>query len=291
MTRLVLSPFLACALALAFASSGVAEPPVTGTHDYVSAEPGAQTITLENLYRSERFWPYKVTLREPMPSPVTGRTISNRRPAILVRVLPDGRVRLDFAREGQLELPAAATDVIDVANRIRLGEEDKFAPNLVLKLGTRLLDSGSDTGFFQLRPDTPPQDYLLVFADPGSPGWKQAIEALSPLRASENLLAILLPQGERQTTAALHRQLPESGWPIVFVPYEFAPGYTRSILDAANPTPYVVLASPEGRVLFEGPIAEDDPAALRSQIEAAFVLAKPAEKAPEAASLAGEASP
>ena len=60
---------------------------------------------------------------------------------VLIRVEASGLARIDFGRDGLYEVPVGATDLVERANRIRTGELRKMAPNFVLAIGPRLVDS------------------------------------------------------------------------------------------------------------------------------------------------------
>ena len=77
--------------------------------------------------------------------------------------------RIDFGRDGLYDVPAARTDLVASANRIRLGDLEKTAPNFVLAIGPRLLDSAADSlRPLSFRAAAAEHAYLCVFADPES---------------------------------------------------------------------------------------------------------------------------
>ena len=88
---------------------------------------------------------------------------------VLIRVEASGVARIDFGRDGLHEVPVAKTDLVERANRIRTGEAEKLAPNFLLAIGPRLVDSAADA----LRPlpyaaVAEQRGFLCVFADPGA---------------------------------------------------------------------------------------------------------------------------
>ena len=230
-------------LPIAFAALGPVAP---------YAASGGDAISAENLLAREVYWPYRVTLLEAwVPSDSTRRVAANTR-GVLIRVEADGRARVDFGRDGLHEVPVDATDLLERANRVRTAELGKTAPNFVLAVGTRLVDTASDPPVAVHFDDVLEKDlFLCVFADPKAPEFAKIAEALRPLTRRAALGTVLFPQGGHGD-AAVHRALRASEWSASFVYQHLAIAYTRTLVDGDTPFPWVVLQSPEGRVLFEG---------------------------------------
>src|SRR5688572_1734856 len=109
-------------LSLALASFACAGP---GTTISRVEEP----VTADNLIEKERYWPYRVALVEAVPS--SPEPLPRGFTGVLVRVEPDGALRIDFGARGKLSLPIDRTDVIERANRIRIGSLAKEERNFV----------------------------------------------------------------------------------------------------------------------------------------------------------------
>ena len=137
------------------------------------------------------------------------------------------------------------------ANRIRLGELDKMAPNFVLAIGPRVLDSAADP----LRPlsfgDVASQRaFLCVFADPDAKEFAALAAALAPLRERPGVLTIFFPQGAHPD-AQVRERLRGVKWMVPFLASYLSEPYARTLLSDATPPPSIQLQTPEGRVLFE----------------------------------------
>lgn len=206
----------------------------------------APAVTEQNLLASERYWPYHVALTKPV------RALEPGTSGVLIRVERSGLARIDFGRDGLLEAPVAATDLVERANRVRRGELQKKAPNFVLALGPRLVDTSSPVPSpFSFARAGAQRGFLTVFADPEAERFGELAEALAPLAGRDGLLTILLPQGGH-ADAAVHEKLRALGWNVPFVYSHLAGPYTRSLLPAAAASPALMLQTPDGRVLFQG---------------------------------------
>lgn len=203
-------------------------------------------VTVETLHENERFWPYRIQLVEPW-RPVGFEGRFGWGVGVLVRVEPDGSLRVDFAEHGVHRVPAGATDVIEKANRIRTGELEKSLPNLVVWLSGRLLDPTKTPirPLEKLKIDGAAR-FLLVFADPAAPDFSKLAKDVGDVRARPGLVKLLLPQGDRRDggVANLCRA---ADWRDAFLLDRFTPAYTRSLLDADLALPAVMLISAEGR--------------------------------------------
>jgi len=226
---------------------------ITGSlPEYHAQDPQAAVVTDANLLASERFWPYQVTLTSEWRPAGRVAPLAPDTSGVLIRVEPSGLARIDFGREGLYETPVARTDLVVVANRVRTGEAEKLAPNLVLAIAPRLVDASADT----LRPfpfsgAANASGFLCVYADPAAPGFPALAQALAPLRGRHSVVTLLFPQGEHSDSEVRER-LRALDWSVPFVYDHLAEAYTRTLLDAATASPALQLLTREGRVLWEG---------------------------------------
>jgi hypothetical protein len=179
-------------------------------------------------------------------------------------------VRIDFGREGLHEAPVAVTDLVERANRIRRGELEKMAPNFLLAIGPRLLDSASGS----LRPflysvAAKSRAFLCIFADPGAEGFSDLAAALVPLRDRQGVMTIFFPQGTHPDSE-VREKLRSLQWRVPFVYDHLAEAYTRSLLPEETPRPAVVLQTGEGRVLLQSSWRADLLSELTSVLDEAF---------------------
>jgi hypothetical protein len=221
--------------------------------EYHAADAGSGPVTAQNLLANERFWPYQVGLTKPWKPPGRAEPLAPEILGVLIRVEAPGVARIDFGRDGLYEVPVDATDLVELANRVRRGELEKTAPNFVLDIGPRLADSAADAlRTFGLRPTAERRGFLCVFADPGAPGFAELAAALVPLKDREGLLSILFAQGNHPD-ARTRERLRSLAWTIPFVFDHLAEPYTRSLLPEDTAPPALLLVSREGRVLYESP--------------------------------------
>lgn len=218
---------------------------------WIAADPAAAVVTLENLYENERFWPYQVQLTEDWKPPGWQGDFGWGL-GVVKRIDEERRLRVDFGRFGKHWVPAEVTDVVERANRIRLGEEIKFNPNLVLALGNRLLDPSGD----ELRPTDldlrEQQAFLMVFADPMEVDLGPLARSIDALSALPGLVPVLVVPRDHGD-AAVYRACYDHDWPGVFLRDRFGPAYTAGYVAGERPLPFVQLATPEGRLLWQGP--------------------------------------
>lgn len=222
------------------------------------------TVTERNLLASERFWPYHVGLTKPFQALRPGTT------GVLIRVETSSVARIDFGRDGLFEVPVAATDLVDRANRVRRGELTKKAPNFVLALGPRLVDTSSEPALqYSFERAGEQRSFLAVFADPGAKGFADLAKALAPLTQRDGLLTILLPQGEHPDPE-VYGKLRTLEWNVPFVYSHLTGPYTRSLLPAGAARPALMLQTPEGRVLFQSEWKAGVAAELNAALDAAL---------------------
>jgi hypothetical protein len=235
-----------------------------------AADPGAAVVTEGNLLASERFWPYQVALIRAWQAPGRERPLDPGVLGVLIRVEAGGLARIDFGREGLYEVPIGATDLLARANQVRQGDLHKMAPNLVLAIGPRLLDSASTPlRALGLSAASEPKGFLCVFADPGTPAFADLAAALAPLRGRHGVLTVLFPQGEHPDHE-LGEQLRSLGWTVPFMQDGLAEAYTRTLVPGGTPLPALTLATREGRVLFQVGWRADAVPELSSALEEGF---------------------
>lgn len=235
--------------------------------DAVGSRSDSGIVTWDNLYESERFWPYRIELVEAWrPAGHEGRF--GWGVGILVRVEPSGLLRVDFGADGKHLVPAGATNVIVEANRIRAGELAKRDPNFLVATGTRLLDASSNplepVSMESLREAS---GFLLLFADPASDDFMRIASELEPLRGVHRVQAILLPQGDARD-GRVANLCKAAGWRGAFVFDRFSPPLTASYLPADVALPRIMLITPEAREILSVEWREGIVESVRSTIEA-----------------------
>jgi len=235
-----------------------AAPSTSDVPAFRAEDPRAAVVTESTLLENERFWPYQVARTQ---DGLVG---------VLIRVEPGGQARVDFGRDGRSDMPVSQTDLVARANQVRTGELDKIAPNFVLALGPRLVDSASNT----LRPYTfatvtEKPGFVCVFADPRAASFAQIAAALAPLSERHGVMTILFPQGEHPDPA-LREKLRTLKWTVPFVYDHLSESYTRSLLDDGAKTPAILLQTPEGRVLYESVWRPEAVPELTTALDRAF---------------------
>jgi hypothetical protein len=226
--------------------------PVEGTlSEYEASDPSAPAITEENLFASERFWPYQTELTSAWQAPGREPPLPAGAQGVLVRLESPAVARIDFGRRGVFEVPVDVTDLVNRSNRVRRGELEKIGPNFFHAVGSRLVDSASEEpGAFDLKGALGCRGYLAVFADPEGGRLGELALALGSLREHDDVLTILFPQG-RHPDLEVREALRSLMWEIPFVLGYLSEGYTESILNENAKLPAVVLQTPEGRVLMQ----------------------------------------
>jgi hypothetical protein len=238
--------------------------------DYSVRDPAAPAVTGGNIFLSERFWPYQVTLDEDTSVGTTGRLLPKGTSGVLLRVEASGMARIDFGRDGLETLPLAKTDLLARANAIRLGTETKTAPNFVLALGPRALNAAkSPPEPVSLKDWGRQAGFLCVFARPTDPAFAALAAELRALPATGRFLTLLFPMGET-TDRAIAQRLQTDGWPVVFLRDHLAESYAASLLPEPYAAPCVLLVSPEGRVLHYAPWTAGAGAAVRAAMAKAI---------------------
>jgi hypothetical protein len=258
-------------LALAPAAASAVPPRPATPPDYRAADPNAPPVTEANLLASERFWPYRVALTAPFHPPGREKPLPVGLRGILVRVEEPGDVmRVDFTRDGKHRVPVDVTDVVERANQVRTGKLRKIAPNFVHAIGPRLVDAEAEQiRYYDFAATLEPPGFLAVHADPRGSGFAQMAKSLAPLHRRHGVLTVLFPQG-RHPDIQTRAQLRELGWPVPFVLYQLAEGYTRSRLDENVGLPAVMLQTPDGRVVYQSAWTPDVVPELTGALDAAF---------------------
>jgi hypothetical protein len=265
MHRIILGLVLVVLLAVSPAL-GSDSAPAGALPEHRAADAAAPAVTAENLLESERFWPYRVSLRSAWRS--ADRVLASGSTGVLIRVEQGGSARVDFGRDGIHTVAIGETDLVESANRVRRGEVEKLAPNFVLSMGPRLLDpSAEPLGPFRLLDTYAQRGFLTVFGDLEQLAAMAPV--LAPLAGRDGVLTILLPQGE-YPDAKVRDELRRIGWAVPFVYDHLAEAYTPSLLTSSLEPPAVVLQTAEGRVLFASAWKPDVGARLAAALEAEF---------------------
>jgi hypothetical protein len=219
-------------------------------------------VTSANLAEREAFWPYQVQLtRDWKPEGWEGDFGWGY--GVLLTVDPSRGLRVDFGRFGKHWIPVEVTDVVERANRVRLGEEHKYGPNLVVALRNRLLDPSGDTLVeHPVRPDER-EAFVLVHADPEAASFEEVARDAAKWAGLPGALLVLIPT-KPTSDAHVYKACHEAGWEGAFLLDRFAEAYGEGYLEPARPRPHVQVLTREGRIVFEaalepeldGPIAE-----------------------------------
>lgn len=208
-----------------------------------------------NLPEHERFWPYQIQLtRDWKPAGWEGDFGWGL--GVLLTVDAQQGLRVDFGRFGKHWIPADATDVVERANRIRRGEEEKYGPNLVVALRNRLLDpSGEILAKHFVDPAERPA-IVLVHADPLAKDFRALAREVSAwAAASPDALIVLLAQGD-VGDAHVYKACHEARWQGAFVVDRFSRAYSEGYLEPERARPHVQVLTREGRILLSEPYAE-----------------------------------
>jgi len=227
-------------------------------------------VTQANLLASERHWPYQVALIEPWRPAGRAQPLAKGSRGVLIRVEASGEARIDFGRDGQHDVPVRATDLLANANRIRLGEIVKMAPNFALAIGPRLVSSATTPPrLFGLDEAAGQRGFLCVFADSNAEGFGALAKALAPLAGRHGVSTILFPQGA-QPDARIAERLRSLEWTVPFVLDHVSEAYTRTLLSEKTALPAVALVTSEGRLLLESSWKADLAPELTAALDAGF---------------------
>jgi len=266
----VCAPAFVAALALLASPLRAAETAGATLPEHHAADASAAVVTAETLLANDRFWPYQVALTWALPEGGGMPALGPGELGVLIRVEPGGVARIDFGRDGLRVLPVAKTDLVERANRVRTGALEKTAPNFVLAIGPRLVDSAGDA--LRAMPYEKAAEhggFLCVFANPDDAGFPALAAALAPLQDRHGVWTLFFPQGEIPD-AKLRERLRALEWPVPFVYDHLAEAYTSSLLATGDALPFVMLQTREGRVLYEGPWKPDVAPQLQAELDEAF---------------------
>lgn len=263
-------------MALALALSASAARAGQDLAPYVVADPAAQEITRETLLAQDRFWPAMVTLRAPFRPFANAGELEAGRSGVLVRVETSRLARVDFGRDGLLDVPIEKTDLVEVANAVRRGEVTKTAPNFVLAIGSRLVDTrGERPAPFSFQEASRQLGFLAVYADPASPRFADVARELAPLASHPGVLTVLFPQG-RAPDPRVWEALLALEWRIPFVLAHLSEPYTRVLLRSEQVPPFVTLQTADGRLLLGEPWRPGSSAAIERGLALHFPERSPA---------------
>lgn len=238
--------------------------------EHVVKDAGAPAVTAANVLENDTFWPYRVALVEPWRPVPQAEPLPTELEGVLVRVESGGVARIDFGRGGVQRVPVDKTDLVQRANRLRLGEDEKAMPNLAYQVAPRLVDATSETPRAYPLPDSmAKRGFLCVFADPDAPDFAELAKALAPLADHPGVLTILFPQGEHPDEK-LRESLRARGWNVAFVLDFMSEAYTATLIDPGTPMPVVQLQTNEGRMVLEGPWKPGLEKKLRAALDTSF---------------------
>lgn len=239
------------------------------------AQPDAPVVTPRNLLASERFWPYRVGLVKSWLPPGRSQELRVGTTGVLIRVEPEGRALVDFGRDGRFEVPIAKTDLLEGANRLRRGETSKAAPNYVLAIGPRLIDSAADPPRGLPFRDVLGFDaFLSVFVDGEEEALAAVAASLDRFVGRPGLLTVVFPQG-RRPDSELWERLRELGWRVPYVYAHLAEPYTATLLPAGLLPPAILLQSDEGRLLLAESFTPDVAGRIEAALDEHFPVAPP----------------
>ncbi|MFH1498034.1 MAG: hypothetical protein ABII82_09445 [Verrucomicrobiota bacterium] len=231
---------------------------------YAVADPAAEVITADNLLAGERFWPYRVARTTAEGSDQGGNAVPVGLQGVLLWVEPDGRACVDFGRDGIQRIPVVQTDLLPQANRIRLGEEVKSAPNLIYSLGPRLIDVAVEPARpLDLLKFAEWKRIIALSADPDDPRLSAWAEQIAALPGAVDRLLVFFPISEKPngTVAEIVRAWP-GRWTFAFD--HLSEHYAKLYVGEELSEPRVVVLTPEGR-----PLARFSPEAdLSAQLKA-----------------------
>jgi hypothetical protein len=247
-----------------------------GLPEFRAADPAAAVVTEADLLARERFWPYHVALRRAWRASAEAKPLPAGTEGVLIRAEPSGRARIDFGRLGLHEVPVGETDLVERANRVRLGELEKSAPNLIYSIAPRLADSASEEPrLYPFPAEAEARRVACVFVDPSAVEFDEIARALGPLREQDGVLTIVFPQGQ-VPDLPMRERLRGLGWTVPFVLDHLAEPYTGVLLSAGIRPPAVLVATSEGRVLLESAWRRDLAPEIAAALDAGPTVAAPA---------------
>ncbi len=275
LAALFAAPFGALLLALGCDSGHERAPVAEHVAERLDPARGAESVdpdpvTEANLYDKERYWPYRVAILDRMERGEGEMPIQAGRVGVLIRVEASGNPRIDFGAYGNYEIPVARTDVVERANRIRVGEAQKDAPNFTHAIRSRMLTPREGHPVAMPRAWADPRPgFLCVFIDPEHEAFEAVARALAPLQDRNGVGTILFPQGDSADQAVLD-QLNALEWDAPFLADFLSEPYTRTVLPEGPEMPYLLLHTAEGRVLYSGPLDLPSIAAVEALLDDRF---------------------
>lgn len=236
--------------------SAAAHLPPAANREPVLLNQSESVITADNVFEAEAFWPNIVAVAEGWQPATTDRPRPKTLQGALIRVERDGRVRLDLARFGRVDVPIAETDLVERANAVRRGEIFKHRGNLAMQLSPLLVRSDLEQpGPYPSREIKSAEQILCVFADPRSDVFPEIAAAVSTWAEKQQIPAVLVAQNVgREDLSDLHGRLKEVGWLAPFVYPERSATQTERLLRKAPSGPWIQLLTREGRVLQSLPL-------------------------------------
>ena len=229
-----------------------AQVPSALDDNFNMADPTAPEVNNSNVLESERFWPYQIQTNGNLTEGESGEVPPVGTAGVLLFVEEDAlSLTADFGRDGIFKIPVASTDIIERANHNRLVAHAKKAPNLVVRFGNKLVDAQSPTLIpFRYPVGKQFDAWIFFIADPLSMEFTQMAEAFKYLRADEGaIMPIFVPTGSLEDKQVLEL-LQTLEWPGPFVYKYLASAYLPGFLLDGIVPPAVIVASPEGRMIY-----------------------------------------
>lgn len=229
-----------------------------------SPSANASGIRANNIVEREESWPDIAALVEPWTPAGADAPLKKGYRGAVIRVLEDGRVRIDFGRHGEHDIPIAATDVVARANEVAAGTRHKVAPNFLAHFGTQFVHPTT----VELKPFPTPElaksdRFLCIFADPNPPEFAQLAMQLAEMTDVPKLQGLFFPLAVAQDQVqAVKDRLQAVDWPVPFAYPQAAEKLAESLLGEVPSVPTALLVTAEGRVLHRSALPE--PGALES---------------------------
>lgn len=238
-----------------------AESPSNGRSDRTteSAAPlevprsATDALVAADLMASELYWPNIVALVEPFTPEDRAQPLKRGYRGAMIRLTPEGLVRIDFGRHGRHEVPVAATDLLERANAVRAGDLHKVAPNFLAHFGTQFLDPTTrEQAPYPTVELAKSRLFLCLFVSPSDPGFASLFERLTALPGAPRLQMLLFPLGlGLEQIEVVKPALQAAGLLVPFAYPAAAERHAQSLLGRIPAGPHGLLISPEGRVVLE----------------------------------------
>ena len=251
---------LRCLMTLSVVSGALGIPVL------LQASTGGQVASksASDLFLDEASWPYRVEMIEgwAVESPSSIESVEGTEAValkkglggVLIRLESNEWARVDFGGVGVHTVPVRVTDIPRQASRIRSDPSLKPHPNLAAMLGRRTLDLQADPAVMLEREALAAHaKFVILVASTEDEDFGRMAADLAPYGDREDTLLILLSLGEPLRIRNEIKDARDRGWPGALVQRFLAEGYGRSLTDRDLSEPYLLMLSPEGRVLAEGP--------------------------------------